>query len=427
MLLQITDGSTTLTLSGDGVYLGATYFPRSEVDGTEVTESAVCVLEGTEAAIRGGTQAIELLLGAAARQATSLGPRVYVQFRPTDTGETYRSEIVAGVLTWSEEPNRRQLGGTLNTVELLVTWTRRPYWEGAEVELYLVSSSQTERQGGVAVYNNDNAGATNWFQVAANRVVGALAAPVRVRMTNASGASLNTRTFYLCNNVLSAPANADVWLLGSESVYGATRSWTGAIDHDSLLFLFPLPSTLLAQTQGRPFRVMAACTSLPTSVYMRCAAGAYKTPPTLFVATRTGREQAAVSELLDLGTFPIPPGGLYAGTASAALALTARAAASGSITIDFVMLMATDSFRRLRQVWFSLLAGEAIEDNGIDGTAYLVSADGRETVVEAAGDPLMVFPGRVNRMHMLFEEDGQFVAGRQMTVQAWYRPRFATV
>jgi hypothetical protein len=42
-------------------------------------------------------------------------------------------------------------------------------------------------------------------------------------------------------------------------------------------------------------------------------------------------------------------------------------------------------------------------------------------------DPLLVFPGTVNRMHLLFDEIDQFVAGRQMTVQAWYRPRYATV
>lgn len=431
MLLQLTDGTTTLTLSGAGAYLGATYFPLAMTDGETdtITESAVCVLEGTESAIRSATQAIEALLAAAERRTVSLGPRIYVQFRPTDTGDVFRSELLAGVLTWSEEPAKRRLGGTLNTVEVLVTWTRRPYWEGAEVELYLSSSSQSERQGGVAVYNNDNAGNTNWFQAAANRVVGALPAPLRVRLTNATGAALSTRNFYLCNNVLSAPTSADVWLLGSEAVAGATASWTGALTHNTQLFTFPLTTTLLTQTQGRRFRVLVACTSVPlspTGVYLRGAVGTWVSP--LFLpAAGWNEEQYTVSELMDLGTFPLPAGGYNVGNAGAALSITARAATSGTITIDFVMLMATDSYRRLFQAGFTLPDGAAIEDNGVDGGAYYYSGGSRYTIMQSMSDPLLVFPGTVNRMHLLFDEIDQFVAGRQMTVQAWYRPRYATV
>jgi hypothetical protein len=44
-----------------------------------------------------------------------------------------------------------------------------------------------------------------------------------------------------------------------------------------------------------------------------------------------------------------------------------------------------------------------------------------------AGEPLMVHPERINRMHFLFDEGGNFVAGRQVTVQAWYRPVYDAV
>lgn len=428
MLLQLSDGTTTLTLTGAGAYLGATYFPRQEADADSVTESAMCVLEGTESEIRSAVQAIELMLAAAARRAVSLGPRVYIQFRPTDAGDIYRSELTAGVLTWSEEPSKRRLGGTLNTVEVSIAWTRRNYWEGAETELYFSSSSQSERTGGVAVYNNDNAGNTNWFQVADTRIVGSLPAPLRLRLTNATGAALSPRMFYLCNNVLSAPASADVWLLGSEAVNGATATWSGSVDHNSQLFVFPLTTTLLGQTEGRRFHVLMACSSVPLSpagIWVRAAMGTWVSP--IFVPSVTGREQYTTSELLDMGTLPVPAGGFGAGNAGAALEISARSGSSGSMTIDFVMLMATDSFRRLLQTGFSLPAGASIEDNGIEGTVYYYSGGSRYTIVRPAGDPLTVFPGKVNRMHMLFDESDQFVAGRQMTVQAWYRPRFGTV
>jgi hypothetical protein len=189
--------------------------------------------------------------------------------------------------------------------------------------------------------------------------------------------------------------------------------------------VFPLSATLLGQAGGRTFRVVAAFTSLTSTANVRAAVGSYIS--SLYVPQRAGVERRATRRLLDLGEFAIPPGGYSVANAAAALAITVRSAASGSGTIDFVMLMPTDGYRRLEQVGYSTANGASIEDNEVDGGAYLLSGSDRYPIIKAAGEGLNVYPGRDQRLYILFDEDGAWTAGRQMTVRAWYRPVYDNV
>jgi hypothetical protein len=72
MLLRITDGTTTLTLSGSGTYIGATYFPASQAGADRIAESVPVILEGTDSAIRTAVQDIQQLLRAAANRSKTL-------------------------------------------------------------------------------------------------------------------------------------------------------------------------------------------------------------------------------------------------------------------------------------------------------------------------------------------------------------------
>ena len=426
MLLRLTDGTTTLTLSGSGAYLGATYFPTTQASGERITESAVLTLEGTEAAVRAAAGAVDTLLRYAPDAGERARPPLYVEFRPIDSGEVRRARVYGGFTNWSQLPAERFLGGSLNTVRLVATWERADGWQGAEVELPLASGTQTERTGGVAVYNNDNATtSTNWAAVTAANVGGTRPAPIRLRITNASGGALQWETFHVGYNAFSAPGSADLWLLGSEAAGGASKSWSAGVTHSSLQWLFALSGTLLAQTQGRTFRVLAAFTSLSSSATLRASVGTYINP--VYIAARAGGERNGVRELVDLGQFAIPPGGYDTGNAGAALAITVRAAAGGSGVLDFVMLMPTDAYRKLEQNGFAAANGEALEVDDIDGGAWLLSGSNRLSIVRASGEGLRVFPGRDGRLYILFDEGANFVAGRQMTVQAWYRPVYDNV
>ena len=425
MLLRITDGTTTLTLSGSGVYLGATYFPASQSGTERIGESVPVILEGTDSAIRAAVQDIQQLLRAAANRNKTLTARYFVEFRPVDSGDIFRAELFGGDANYSQAPAERSLYNTTSTVRVTVTWERAPRWEGPEEELYLSSSSQSERTGGVSLSINDNAGTPNWCGIASSRVKGTQPAPIRLRITNSSGSGLAWRNFYIGVNAYSSPGSADLWLLGSEATGGATSSWAAGTGHSALQWLIPLNATLLGQTQGRTFRVIGAFTSISATAAVRASVGPYVGG--VFDFGRIGPERQNVGGVIDLGEFPLPPGGYNVANAAAALAITVRAAASGGGTLDFVMLMPTDSYRRLRQNAYTIPNGEAIEDDGVEGGTYWLSGSSRYPTLRSSGAPLMVFPERDQRIYIMADENGAWTAGRAITVRAWYRPVYDNV
>lgn len=428
MILNISDGTTTVTLSGTSPVKGCTYFPVTSDNGADVTESAEINLQGTAAAIRAAVNDIEQLLSDASLRTDNLTPKVYVNYNPIDSGTTCRAELLAGRVVWSENPGLRRLGDTNPTVRITVIWTRRGWWQGALTELYLSSNTLTERVGGVTIYNNDNVGNTNWVGIANTRVIGTRPAPVKFRITNAAGSTLTWRNFYMANNVNSTPASIDCWLLGSEATSpGASTTWAGGITHTSRMWTIPLDATLLGYTQGRRFRVMAAFTSLSNAEYLRASVGSWI--GSVYGAQQVGNERltSATGRLVDLGLFNFPPGGYNVANSSLALVLSVRSSLAGSATLDFVQLMATDSFRQLTQIGYDAANGDSIEDDGIEGGTYLLSGSNKLPIVSAYGAPLMVYPEKTQRIYTLFDENSGFTAGRQLTIQAWYRPIYDSI
>jgi hypothetical protein len=263
------------------------------------------------------------------------------------------------------------------------------------------------------------------MSIASTRVKGTRPAAVKLRITNASGGGIYWHIFHIGNNVYSAPAAADVWLLGSEATDGASDAWSAGVNHNINHWLFPLSATLLGQTKGRWFRVLAVFDSISAAANLRASMGTYIS--SIFIEQMHGNERYGAGEMVDLGLFPFPPGGYNVANAAAALAITVRSASAGSGTLDFVQLMPTDSYRKLEQIGYLAANGDSVEDDGIEGGAYYLSGSNRYPLVRSPGDPLRVFPGVVQRLYVLFDEQGVFTAGRQMTVQAWYRPIYDNI
>lgn len=441
-MVRINNGTTIITLSGDtpNAILGCTYWPTTG-GGAEVTETIPVTLEGNEATIKATVQAITNLLREAEQADGAINYIVYLEFQATPASSIYRSEIKVGFAQWDKEPIRHKLDSATNTVEVAVILTRVNFWEGPETELALSTAAQGAATGGRTIYNNDNATTqNNYAQAAANQVLGDLPCPLKVRVTNAAGTGIGWRRFHLCNNVFSDPANADVWLLGSEAVGGASQSWlAGGITHTSLLYIFNLSATLLAQTRGRSFRVLAAFTSAAAGMYFK--AGMYTSFGGVYTPLRVGKERynsdasgISAFRLLDLGQFPVPPGGYNGGTGGgAALIITARYPAAGSTNIDFVHLMASDggddfnNFVHCEQLNYTTPNGDSIELDGIDGGAYSVFGSTRQPFIKMHTDHLYAWPGKVQRFHVLYDEGPVFTAGRQMTLRLFHRPRVRTV
>lgn len=440
-MLRLTNGTATITLSGDApnAILGCTYWP-STGGGEEVTETVVVTLEGAEALIKAAVQTINNLLKEAEMADQAVNAPVYVEFQATATASIYRSEIKTGWAQWDKEPIRHKLDSSTNTVEVEVILTRVNFWEGPETEIALSTQAQSAATGGRTIYNNDNATSqNNYAQIAANQVQGDLPCPLKVRVTNATGSGLAWRRFHLCNNVFSDPASADVWLLGSEAVGGASQTWgAGGITHTSQLYIFNLTTTLLGQFKGRTARALVAFTSATAGIYVK--AGMYASVSGVYTPLRVGKERynsdasgISAFRLLDLGQFPIPPGGYNAATGGAALIITARYSGAGSTNLDFINLMASDGgddfngFAHCEQLNYTSANGDSIELDGIDKRAVSLFSSSPYPTVKLHTDYLYGWPGKVQRLHVLFDEGATFTAGRQMTIRAFHRPRVRTV
>ena len=408
MQLQLTDGTTTVTLSGTSPVTGCTYFPNTpERKGgvyTDVTETAQVTLTGTAANIRTTVNSIERLLEQAAlRQAGGTTPKVYVNYAPVSE-TAHRSEILEGRVIWDTNPGLRRLGDTNPTVRIGVIWQRRYYWEGAETSL------------GTATVNNGPSGNTLTY----NGVTGSLPAPVRLTLTNPSS-SIATQKFYIANDVANLFATTDQFLYvagGSESV-----TWSGSTSHASPLWVINVPTALAATLRGERYRVWAAFSSIPDNVYVR--ASVQTVISSVYNLAQAGGELIAGGsngkQLMDLGALNMPPAGYIGSGAVFSIVLSFYANFGGSATLLWVMIAPAHTTLNLRQAGYSLGTNQAVVHDGIEGVDYLSLAS-KYPGIEHTGE-LLLYPGQQNKLRLLWDEGNTFNAARQLSVAGVYRPR----
>ena len=436
--LRLTDGTTTMTLTSSP-WLGATYAPEAAEFGAEtITETAVCVIEGSAATIRAAVNALETLLHDAWLRSRVQNARLWVEYRPIDSDGYFRSEVLGGSVQWSSNPAKRRLDASTNTVEVAVTWTRRNWWEGAEVELELSTSNQAAATGGRTIYNHDDSGTghDNWVQIAAAQVAGDLPGAVRVQLANSVGSARSYRKVWLGVNSYSDPANF-AHVLEAESASGGGSVVSDAnCSNGSRLDIAPNASTItltwslsaaqLQRTQGRWFRLLLRVNDhsgdLRVRPEVRDASGTYTLWSGDSVVLRS-----LYGGIYDLGSVPLPPGGFA--TAYGALTLALQFTGTSLTELDFVQLTPLDSFRYL-ECMGSVANGESVVDNGYEGLAYVLSSAAYLPLVSPRGEPLMLTPGRLQRVFVLQQNlTGNSLApiGDTMAVRVWHRPRRRTI
>jgi hypothetical protein len=447
MYLAITDGTTTVVLSGTSPVQGVTYFPASPAtrDGElqPVTETAQVNLRGTAAAIRASVNAVEGLLRLAReRQATGVGVRVFVLYRPVDADSaSYRSEIYDGRVVWSDNPGLRRLGDTNPPAQVAVIWTRAPWWEGDEAELSISATAQAAATGGRTI-NNDPANG-NWVQAAAAQVAGVLPAPLRVHLINNTGSTQNYRRVMLGVNAYSDPANFVHYLQGEARLSGGSNTADATSSGGALLeftassspttFQWTLPQADMQRSNGRRFRVLGRFEATAGPLYVR--------PD---IRTSGGvvlwqGDELALGTLLyeswqDFGVVPLLPGGYNALYGAARLGLTFRGA--GSVYLDVLQLTSLDSYRHIEMVGTGVATanGAALIHDGIEGQTYTQGGGVRTPVPASFGGPLLAQPGLINRLYVLHQVNAGGTAGAgdapiaaSMSVRLYYRPRRVTV
>ncbi len=448
MLLQLTDGTTTIVLSGTSPVLGCTYYPNTPQrngDGeyNDVTEDATVNLRGTAATMRSTINGIEALLQAAKlRQATGVGPRVFALYKPVDADAvTYRSEILDGRVLLSTEPMLRRFGDTNPTIRIGVIWTRAHWWEGDLAEISLSANGQAAATGGRTIYNNPANG--NWVQMAAAQVTGVLPTPAMIELTNTAGGSRNLRKLFFSLNAYSDPVNFVSFLQGEARLSGgsvasaATHSGGQALSFvlsgTPVTFAWTLTQANMQRTRGRRVRVVARFAGTSGALYVapqvRTSAG---------VVLWTG-DEISIGPLLyevwtDLGILPLPPGGYDDAYSAHQLALVFRGTGLGEL--DVLQLSPLDSYRYLEMPVPGVAVGNnaAAVHDGIEGRAYVLTSGVRTGLPTSFGGPLMLQPGVIQRIYTLWQIHAGATAGvgdapiaDTASVRLYYRPRRLTV
>lgn len=448
--LTISDGTTTVSLSTSNILL-LSYVPVAPEmqdnaqfvnggDGGEVlpvygnvSETIEIMFENTtKTALQAQVASINRLLDTAKRRQTRRdGDRTYIKFTVDGDSTTYRSEVLSGRLELGEDSMRHYAN---IKVQARLYITRRFYWEAdGETELQLSKSNVSATTGGVTIYNHDDSGTghDNWVQIAAAQVGGELPCPLRLTLTNNSGASQAYRNFHIGTNAFSDPANF-THILEGESASGGTvtsdsscsggsklvnSSWTG-----TNLVQFPLSGTQLQKTGGRWFRLLMRVASLTSSCYIKPQ---IRTGDGL-VILHTGEEVLVNSSvpIVDLGSMPFPPSAASVAWADMKLTLSMRAVGTAGIQIDYVQLTPTDSYATLTQLGYTIPNAGIITIDGIEGAIH---SEGFP-IYSAPMPTAFVFPNRLQRLIFLHDETtGPVSIDNTISVRAYYRPRRLTI
>jgi|GEM_PF-2392800 len=421
-------------------------FERTElltVTQPNITESLrVAVLDSTTLA-----RTVENALRAAFARAMhhqrhpedAAGP-IYWEFELV-AGEGYwRSEILAGSVQLDEGALGWQWRG--KAIALVIMIERWPFFEGPRTQVALTNGNGTNTTAALTIYNHDDGhtGHDSWVTVPAANVTGALPCRAEIEIANtASGFSSRAYDLYVGVQSWGDPTGFTPALEGEAATAlttssvpnntdwsgGSARSFTWSGTAETPLGRFALSSALLAAARGGYFRVFARFTQNPPSdTWLRASVQLFD------VTTITEGQQlllATNQELQDLGVFQLPP---YlpgeTGLAGLSILLTgySPAGSSRSVVVDYLYLLPLQRFRHFRPRGYGLDSGTLVRET-VEGAIRSEGwAGGNVGHYIGYGEPLMLWPGRTQRIHILHRAaSGGAEPLRTLTVRLWHRPR----
>ena len=449
MILELSDGTTTLDLASTAPVVGCSYFPaypeetaqrvsRSNQDGETVdqlfyrnaVDTVTVTLEGTADAILTWYRSVMALLQAARNGIST----VYVRYDSRSAAYAHRARIMTGRPIWPREPLRRMLTQTFNTVEISFAWEREPIWRADEVELRLSALNQAAVLGGVTIYNHTISTQANWFQVAGTQVAGDLPAPLRLELKNTTGAPQFYRHFYIGNHPVTGGSSVPAMHLQGESarsglgtnVANAQSSggyYIQKILNGTGLLVWDISSGRVQGMLGRRYKVFMRTPGYSGVAYVRAQIRDVDGLTILW----EGDERILPTpqlQLLDLGrAMPVPPAGAGA-WAGLTFVLSIRTIGSATVNVDFVQLLPTMSYRHLVQRATEVETDGIVYDDSEQNRTWWVSPDGLQYDVFRADQSLLrVYPGLVNRFFLMQDKTtGSMTTTDTFQVRAFYRP-----
>lgn len=444
--LALVLGGTTITVSS-GNYTLLDYVPRTpSSDSLDVTESArVYMTAASKTVLQTAIRAIEDLFSLARRrQITGVGNIGYVHLTVDGDSTTWRSEILDGSLLMGDDGLRHW--GNLGT-EVLLTWTRRFYWEGDLTTLGLKRTGVSKTTSGVTIYNHhDSTTHENFVDIEGADIGGSLPSPLYLTMV--PGAAVNSRRFYISANTFAEPSDFVAILEGEDSTGGGTatvdanssdgyymaRSWTPSITHSTNAFTWAITDAMMQDTAGSWLRVLMRSASAPPAscyVQLKIKYSAASPLTTLWegpeILLDTNRR------LHDLGSVPLPPGSSSGGLhANLALILSIRNSSAAQLDLDYLQLSGPDGVHRFDQQGYTFETIDTMIVDGPQDVVFINSYNGsyNQAVYIISNYPpfVMLHPGKNCRLRVLFDEaSGACVISRTLRLNAKYRPRRVTV
>lgn len=464
-LLRVTDGTTTVNLTGGPIYLRE-YVPQSpnistvefvswsmydggdifSVTRRNVTEPAqVTVIGSTNDEAREQVRALEaLFLQAEEYQRSKKGNRVWVEFQPGQSGDIYRSEILYGKVEPGSET--LHLHWPEAAIECAVIWRRRFFWEGPEEELPLTNGGGSG-SGGRTIYNHDDGGTghDNWVEIDGDDVGGVLPAPIRLEITNTYNFSTRSYDFFIGHNVFSSPGSLSHILEAedadskgtdySDAIYsnGARNAFTWSGDTQSNLWRWDLSPSLLNACAGHHFRLIAKFSTAPSSSTKLQAALYFPSGvPLTKIAESAEVALSSTAQTQEIGALQIPPW-LPGETdqASISLLLKGRREGGGTLYLDFLQLTPMDSYRVLSPKGYGAAYLVRVVDDGIEKTLWTDgwAGGGKTGHYIGYGRTVHLWPGRDQLLYFLVTNNSTSLdeIDRTHSVRVYYRPRRVTL
>lgn len=441
--LQITDGTTAINLSSSADnYLLYDWTPNNAIfnmtpqtigdigNRENVTEQiGIRVHDAVDKpAVQAKLQAITQLIAAAEHHYVyGNGPKVYLQFQVDGELDAWQSEVVGGALELG--------GGTLREwasvgANATLQIDRKFFWEMTSDQLLTIENSSSASGITVSITNNHD---TNYVIIDDNQIEGDLPTPLKIRMRNTDSVMFGSHEFHISNNVFNDPDSFDGYLTAADLDSGtAAQSWTSSIhDSTSPRWAWDLSNGLLADCAGGWFRVIAGFSAMADNVYLKVflysrASGVNTLIWESEEEVYSGDQTLTALKLLDLGSIPLPPGGITSAS-GIRLGITARDVGDGNATVDFIELMPTTSYASPIKPNHAWSLNGAITDNGIDGTVYAGSDSARVPSLFKRYPPIYAWPGRKNRISILYRFGTTFPTGNTTDVTIWCRPRRTTL
>ena len=444
--LALNFGATTISLSTSNNLL-MDYVPRTPgATDLTVTESAtVHITAASKTALQTALRAIEdFFVVCRRRQISGTGNRGYVQYSVDGDGTTWRSEVLDGRLVLDDDAMRHW--GNVGA-EVLLTWTRRFFWEYDLTAIGLKRTGVSKTTSGVTVYNHhDSTTHETFVDLEGADIVGSLPSPLKISLK--ATAALGTYRFYLSANTFYTPASWQAVYEGesqtstelthpaatvnanSSGGYYQRCSWTTSVSHTDNAFIWAISATQLGYAAGGWFRVlMRLASDPPANCYVKVKVKFDSTTPLTTLWEGPEILLRSSQELQDLGAVQLPPGYVTGSPTALALVLSIRYTGTSQLDVDYIQLVGPDGVHRFDQQGYLLSINDFVVDDGPNESVYIQTSGGyTQHIVRDYPPPLMVWPGRDTRIRLMFDDtDGNSVIGNNFIVYAWYRPRRVTV